>query len=324
MRVSASIRNRRAGKIVFPRAVYSRLQLTHTGRQTSCKHGQLTALKRSSNPTWLSSGGSLWLFREGGHAADAESEQTQHSRTETGSHHQEARWAGELSLTEKEEKKKRWDVSLLFRGVWWILSCVSFAAGGAPERSEAAEGSAEEAAPGDEGEGPAAERAQPGRAGSQQTGGTLPRAAAAQQDLKGTSSSRSALFSVPQRKCVIESEPLKKAICRCLLVGAGCCNHMLRLSAGTRDQTLCQSSWSDLKPPHTHTQVMVWSQESRKSLNAAHQHDYWDNVKKNVYIYHNLIMEQFWFEYFTLRLTYDLTLKVMFPLKRGSGSFEMK
>lgn len=51
MRVSASIRNRRAGKIVFPRAVYSRLQLTHTGRQTSCKHGQLTALKRSSNPT---------------------------------------------------------------------------------------------------------------------------------------------------------------------------------------------------------------------------------------------------------------------------------
>lgn len=46
MRVSASIRNRRAGKIVFPRAVYSRLQLTHTGRQTSCKHGQLTAQTR--------------------------------------------------------------------------------------------------------------------------------------------------------------------------------------------------------------------------------------------------------------------------------------
>lgn len=51
MRVSASIRNRRAGKIVFPRAVYSWLQLTHTGRQTSCKHRWLAALKRSSNPT---------------------------------------------------------------------------------------------------------------------------------------------------------------------------------------------------------------------------------------------------------------------------------
>lgn len=45
--------------------------------------------------------------------------------------------------------------------------CVFLAAGGASERPEAAEGSAEEAAPSDEGEGPAAERAQPGRAGSQ-------------------------------------------------------------------------------------------------------------------------------------------------------------
>lgn len=61
----------------------------------------------------------------------------------------------------------------------------TFAAGGAPERPEAAEGPAEEAAPSDEGEGPAAERAQPGRAGPQQTGGALPRAAEAQQDLKG-------------------------------------------------------------------------------------------------------------------------------------------
>lgn len=65
--------------------------------------------------------------------------------------------------------------------------CHTFAAGGAPERPEAAEGSAEEAAPGDEGEGPAAERAQPGRAGPQQTGGALPRAAEAQQDLEGRS-----------------------------------------------------------------------------------------------------------------------------------------
>lgn len=43
----------------------------------------------------------------------------------------------------------------------------ALAAGGASQRSEAAEGPAEEAAAGDEGEGPAAERAQPGRAGSQ-------------------------------------------------------------------------------------------------------------------------------------------------------------
>lgn len=68
-------------------------------------------------------------------------------------------------------------------------TCHTSAAGRAPERPEAAEGSAEEAAPSDEGEGPAAERAQPGRAGTQQTGGALPRAAEAQQDLEGSSCS---------------------------------------------------------------------------------------------------------------------------------------
>lgn len=69
----------------------------------------------------------------------------------------------------------------------YMSKCHTFAAGGAPERPEAAEGSAEEAVPGDEGEGPAAERAQPGRAGPQQTGRALPRAAEAQQDLEGSS-----------------------------------------------------------------------------------------------------------------------------------------
>lgn len=76
-------------------------------------------------------------------------------------------------------------------------TCHTSAAGGAPERPEAAEGSAEEAAPSDEGEGPAAERAQPGRAGPQQTGGALPRAAEAQQDLKGSSRCRSQQLKRP-------------------------------------------------------------------------------------------------------------------------------
>lgn len=40
--------------------------------------------------------GGCLTFREGGHAADAESEQTQHSGAETRGHHQKTRWAGEL------------------------------------------------------------------------------------------------------------------------------------------------------------------------------------------------------------------------------------
>lgn len=48
-----------------------------------------------------------------------------------------------------------------------MLTLTLPAAGGAPQRPEAAEGPAEEAAAGGEGEGPAAERAQPGRAGPQ-------------------------------------------------------------------------------------------------------------------------------------------------------------
>lgn len=50
--------------------------------------------------------------------------------------------------------------------MWRIYLCI-FAVGGASQRSETAEGSAEKAAPSDEGEGPAAERAQQGRARSQ-------------------------------------------------------------------------------------------------------------------------------------------------------------
>lgn len=61
-----------------------------------------------------------------------------------------------------------------------------FVVGGASQWPETAEGSAEEVAPSDEGEGPAAERAQPSRTGSQQTGGVVSRAAETQQDLKGT------------------------------------------------------------------------------------------------------------------------------------------
>ncbi len=63
-------------------------------------------------------------------------------------------------------KTHQWYVSLPL----WARDgsfCAFFAVGGASEWPEAAEGSAEEAAPSDEGEGPAAERAQPGRAGSQ-------------------------------------------------------------------------------------------------------------------------------------------------------------
>lgn len=63
--------------------------------------------------------------------------------------------------------------------------CLFWAAGGAQERPEAAEGFAEEAAAGDEGEGPAPERTQPSSSGPEQTGGALPGAAEAQQDPKG-------------------------------------------------------------------------------------------------------------------------------------------
>lgn len=81
--------------------------------------------------------------------------------------------------------------ALLPRLIWWtsdefVCVCVS-PAGGASQWPEADEDSAKEAAPSDEGEGPAAERAQPGGAGSQQTGGALQGAAKAQQDLKGPS-----------------------------------------------------------------------------------------------------------------------------------------
>ena len=68
-----------------------------------------------------------------------------------------------------------------------MCACVSAAAGGAPERPEAAEDAAEETTPGDEGERPAPERTQPGGAGAQQAGGALSRTAATQQDPEGKS-----------------------------------------------------------------------------------------------------------------------------------------
>lgn len=49
------------------------------------------------------------MFREGSHAADAKFKQTQHARTETGSYHQEARWAGEWkNIKNCEEKINKW------------------------------------------------------------------------------------------------------------------------------------------------------------------------------------------------------------------------
>lgn len=97
----------------------------------------------------------------------------------------------EAIIKKHAELVSRQGTDVLRGYVLWLnreFFCGRFiAVGGASQRSEAAEGSAEEAAAGDEGEGPAAERAQPSRAGSQQTGGALQRAAEAQQDLKGTS-----------------------------------------------------------------------------------------------------------------------------------------
>lgn len=99
-------------------------------------------------------------------------------------------------------RRKHTLVLCVFVKLWFID--VFLAVGGASEWSEAAEGSAEEAAASDEGEGPAAERAQPRRAGSQQTGGALPRAAEAQQDLKGTSAPlMSALHAVVEARFLI-------------------------------------------------------------------------------------------------------------------------
>jgi len=68
-------------------------------------------------------------------------------------------------MTENFEKETTEGVRFVFD---LVVSCAfPHQAGGAPERPEAAQSPAEEVAPGHEGEGPAAERAQPGRAGSQ-------------------------------------------------------------------------------------------------------------------------------------------------------------
>lgn len=123
------------------------------------------------------------MFREGCHATDAESEQARNSRQEAGGHHQEACRAGQCT---KERKTSR---GHFVRGrikFFILLFFLNPAARGAPEWSEAAEGAAEEAAPADEGEGPAAEWAQPSRVGPQQAGGPLSRAAEAQQDPEGS------------------------------------------------------------------------------------------------------------------------------------------
>lgn len=147
-----------------------------------------------------------------------------------------------------------------------------FAVGGASEWSEAAEGSAEEAAASDEGEGPAAERAQPRRAGSQQTGGALPRAAEAQQDLKGTSAPlMSALHAVVEARFLIWDTEVD--ICCWFFLAPGVvtiCGALQEVtSAGTNDQPSYQSSRFDLLKTTTTASRVLFKPEKNIFTNST-------------------------------------------------------
>lgn len=76
-------------------------------------------------------------------------------------------------------------LGMSYRRLRESLLPASFTAGGTPRRSEAAEGPAEETGAGDEGEGPATERTQPGSVSPEQAGGAVPGATETQQDAQG-------------------------------------------------------------------------------------------------------------------------------------------